>query len=61
MTGSALLLNIFAGAAGHEEYEPYPFNAHYHQPSDTPETLDYTFIKKVTDLLVLHCVEILKL
>ncbi len=36
-------------------------NPHYHQPSDTPETLDYTFIKKVTDLLVLHCVEILKL
>jgi len=35
-------------------------NPHYHLPSDTPETLDYSFIKKVTDLLVLHCVGALK-
>jgi hypothetical protein len=23
-------------------------NPHYHQPSDTPETLDYSFLAKVT-------------
>lgn len=34
-------------------------NPHYHQPSDTPETLDYGFIKNVTDLLILHCLETL--
>ena len=27
-------------------------NPHYHQPSDTPETLDYEFLAKVTKLLV---------
>lgn len=32
-------------------------NPHYHQTSDSPETLDYAFIKKLTDLLVLHCLE----
>lgn len=35
-------------------------NPHYHKPSDTPETLDYAFIKKVVDLLVLHSVRALK-
>ena len=34
-------------------------NPHYHQAGDTPETLDYGFIKKVTDLLVLQCLETL--
>lgn len=34
-------------------------NPHYHQASDTPATLDYGFIKNVTDLLVLHCLETL--
>lgn len=27
-------------------------NPHYHQPTDTPETLDYTFLHRVTMLLV---------
>jgi len=27
-------------------------NPHYHQPSDTPETLDYDFLAKVAKLLV---------
>ncbi len=27
-------------------------NPHYHQPSDTPETLDYEFLAKVTKLLI---------
>jgi Zn-dependent M28 family amino/carboxypeptidase len=26
-------------------------NRHYHQPSDTPETLDYTFLRRVTQAL----------
>ncbi len=35
-------------------------NPHYHKPSDTPDTLDYNFMKKVTDLLVLHILRFLK-
>lgn len=35
-------------------------NPHYHQASDTPEILDYEFLKGVTDLLVLHCLIELK-
>ena len=27
-------------------------NPHYHQPTDTPETLDYEFLEKVTKLLI---------
>ncbi len=27
-------------------------NPHYHQPTDTPETLDYEFLKRVTQMLV---------
>jgi hypothetical protein len=27
-------------------------NPHYHQPTDTPETLDYEFLRQVTQLLV---------
>lgn len=30
-------------------------NHHYHQASDTPDTLDYSFLKRVTQLLVLSC------
>ena len=30
-------------------------NHNYHQPTDTPETLDYEFLKKVTQLLVARC------
>ena len=30
-------------------------NANYHQPTDTPETLDYEFLRKVTQLLVARC------
>jgi len=30
-------------------------NANYHQPSDTPDTLDYEFLQKVTQLLVARC------
>ncbi len=26
-------------------------NPHYHQPTDTPETLEYVFLRHVTDLL----------
>lgn len=29
-------------------------NPHYHQPSDTPDTLDYDFLARVTRLLVAH-------
>lgn len=29
-------------------------NPHYHQPSDTPDTLHYGFLKKVTALLTMH-------
>ncbi len=29
-------------------------NANYHQPTDTPDTLDYAFLKRVTQLLVLR-------
>lgn len=29
-------------------------NPHYHKPTDKPETLDYEFLQKVTELLVLH-------
>lgn len=36
-------------------------NAHYHQYSDTPDTLDYAFMKKVSDLLIMHVVSFLKL
>lgn len=28
-------------------------NSNYHQPTDTPDTLDYSFMKKVVELLVL--------
>ena len=35
-------------------------NPHYHQPSDTPDTLDYNFMKKVTDLLILHVINYLE-
>ena len=27
-------------------------NPNYHQPTDTPETLDYSFVKSVTQLLI---------
>jgi hypothetical protein len=27
-------------------------NPHYHQPSDTPATLDYAFLRRVTQLLI---------
>jgi hypothetical protein len=27
-------------------------NPHYHEPSDTPETLDYAFLQQVTELLI---------
>ncbi len=30
-------------------------NANYHQPTDTPDTLDYEFLQKVTQLLVARC------
>ena len=30
-------------------------NSNYHQPTDTPETLDYEFLQKVTQLLVARC------
>jgi len=33
-------------------------NPHYHQPSDTPETLDYEFLQKVTQLLVARALSI---
>ncbi len=28
-------------------------NRNYHRPSDTPETLDYAFLRRVTQLLLL--------
>lgn len=33
-------------------------NPHYHQRSDTPDTLDYGFLKQVTDLLIAHILDI---
>ena len=30
-------------------------NQNYHQPTDTPETLDYEFLQKVTQVLVAQC------
>lgn len=36
-------------------------NPHYHRPSDKPETLDYQFLKRVTQLLVAHVIEHLQL
>jgi hypothetical protein len=27
---------------------------HYHQPTDTPDTLDYEFLQAVTRLLIAH-------
>ena len=30
-------------------------NQNYHQPTDTPQTLDYDFLQKVTQLLVAQC------
>ena len=30
-------------------------NPHYHQRSDTPETLDYGFLRAVTQVLAAYC------
>lgn len=30
-------------------------NPHYHRPSDLPETLDYAFLQRVTELLIAAC------
>ncbi len=32
-------------------------NPHYHQPSDTPETLDYTFLRRATQALTVTVLE----
>jgi len=34
-------------------------NPHYHQPSDTADTLDYTFLLQVTQLLTAHVVNVI--
>ena len=31
-------------------------NPHYHRDSDTPDTLDYTFLSRATRLLLAHLV-----